>query len=44
MPADHLRVELRHAAGARELVATGTGARGRTLANGLDPGSAGSLG
>ena len=44
MPADHLRVELHHAGGARELVATGTGARGRELAIGLDPGSAASLG
>lgn len=32
MPADHLRIELRHAGDARELVATGTGERGRALA------------
>jgi len=32
MPADHLRVELAHAATARTLVATGTGPRGRELA------------
>ncbi|MEO6775535.1 MAG: tRNA (adenosine(37)-N6)-threonylcarbamoyltransferase complex ATPase subunit type 1 TsaE [Kofleriaceae bacterium] len=50
MPADHLRLELRHvhgsAAGAagRELVAIGTGVRGRALAIGLDPGSAAQLG
>lgn len=40
MPADHLRVELRHSADGRVLVATGTGPRGRELAAGLDPGSA----
>lgn len=40
MPADHLRVELRHTDGGRALVATGTGARGRELAIGLDPGTA----
>ena len=40
MPADHLRVELRHTDGGRALVATGTGARGRELAIGLDPGAA----
>lgn len=49
MPADHLRIEIfhipaghisaGHAAGARELIATGTGPRGRELAIGLDPGS-----
>src|ERR1700744_5257738 len=32
MPADHLRIELRHAGDRRELVATGTGPRGRALA------------
>jgi tRNA threonylcarbamoyladenosine biosynthesis protein TsaE len=32
MPADHLRIELRHAGDARELVATGTGPRGHALA------------
>ena len=40
MPRDHLRIELRHTAEGRELVATGTGPRGRELATGLDPGSA----
>ena len=44
MPADHLRLELRHDAAGRELVATGTGARGRELAAGLDTGTAASLG
>ncbi len=45
LPADHLRVELRHAAGdQRELVATGTGPRGRELATTLDPAAAGKLG
>lgn len=33
MPADHLRLELVHAGGARELTATGTGPRGRALAD-----------
>ncbi len=32
LPADHLRVELRHLDDGRELVATGTGPRGRALA------------
>jgi tRNA threonylcarbamoyladenosine biosynthesis protein TsaE len=32
MPADHVRIELTHAEGGRELVATGTGPRGRALA------------
>jgi tRNA threonylcarbamoyladenosine biosynthesis protein TsaE len=54
LPADHLRIELRHAAGseadARELVATGTGPRGRELATllgghaGLDPAATSKLG
>jgi tRNA threonylcarbamoyladenosine biosynthesis protein TsaE len=47
LPADHLRVELRYAgseANARELVATGTGPRGRELATLLDPAAAGKLG
>ena len=35
MPADHLRLELGHAAERRELVATGTGTRGRQLADEL---------
>ena len=33
MPADHLRLELVHAADARTLVATGTGPRGQALAD-----------
>ena len=32
MPPDHLRIELLHRGDTRELVATGTGARGRALA------------
>ena len=40
MPADHLRIELRHTERGRVLVATGTGARGRELATGLDPATA----
>jgi tRNA threonylcarbamoyladenosine biosynthesis protein TsaE len=32
LPADHLRIELRHDGDARELVATGTGPRGQALA------------
>jgi len=32
MPADHLRIELRHAGDARQLVASGTGPRGQALA------------
>jgi len=32
MPADHLRIELAHHGDTRELVATGTGPRGRALA------------
>jgi len=35
MPPDHLRLELAHAGAARTLVATGTGPRGRALADGL---------
>ena len=35
MPPDHLRLELAHAAGGRTLCATGTGLRGRTLADGM---------
>ena len=35
LPADHLRVEVRHAGDARELVATGTGPRGQALAAAL---------
>ncbi|HEX4450769.1 MAG TPA: tRNA (adenosine(37)-N6)-threonylcarbamoyltransferase complex ATPase subunit type 1 TsaE [Kofleriaceae bacterium] len=41
MPADHLRVELRHAGDRRVLVATGTGPRGRELADTVDPGELG---
>lgn len=41
MPADHLRLELDHAGDARTLVATGTGPRGRALA---DTALAGKLG
>ena len=37
MPADHLRIELAHAAGGRTLAATGTGPRGRALALALTP-------
>ncbi|MEP6859456.1 MAG: tRNA (adenosine(37)-N6)-threonylcarbamoyltransferase complex ATPase subunit type 1 TsaE [Deltaproteobacteria bacterium] len=40
MPADHLRIELRHTDDGRALVATGTGTRGRELATRLDPGPA----
>ena len=36
LPADHLRIELRHVADGRELVAIGTGPRGRELAAALD--------
>jgi tRNA threonylcarbamoyladenosine biosynthesis protein TsaE len=36
MPADHLVVELRHAGERRHLIATGTGPRGRELADTLD--------
>jgi len=32
LPADHLRIELSHVDGSRELVATGTGPRGQALA------------
>ncbi len=32
MPADHLRIELVHSGDTRELIATGTGPRGRALA------------
>ena len=35
MPRDHLRLELAHVAGGRTLRATGTGPRGRTLADGM---------
>jgi len=35
MPADHLRIELTHAGDARELAATGTGPRGRALAEAM---------
>jgi tRNA threonylcarbamoyladenosine biosynthesis protein TsaE len=35
LPPDHLRIELAHAAAARTLAATGTGARGRELASSL---------
>jgi tRNA threonylcarbamoyladenosine biosynthesis protein TsaE len=44
LPADHLRIELRHAPAGRELVATGTGPRGRVLAAALDPGTPPDLG
>jgi tRNA threonylcarbamoyladenosine biosynthesis protein TsaE len=37
MPADHVLVELRHAGDRRVLVATGAGARGRELADTIDP-------
>jgi tRNA threonylcarbamoyl adenosine modification protein YjeE len=37
MPADHLVIELRHADDARVLIATGTGPRGRALADTVDP-------
>ena len=33
MPADHLRIELAHAGNARTLTTTGTGSRGRALAD-----------
>lgn len=36
MPPDHLVIELRHHATGRELIATGTGPRGRELARELD--------
>ncbi|MEO8841719.1 MAG: tRNA (adenosine(37)-N6)-threonylcarbamoyltransferase complex ATPase subunit type 1 TsaE [Kofleriaceae bacterium] len=36
MPADHLRLELRHRATGRELIATGTGPRSRELAGQVD--------
>jgi len=35
LPADHLRIELSHVDGSRELVATGTGSRGQALASTL---------
>jgi tRNA threonylcarbamoyladenosine biosynthesis protein TsaE len=38
LPADHLTLELRHTAGGREVVATGTGQRGTALAQALDVG------
>ncbi|HEY1547503.1 MAG TPA: tRNA (adenosine(37)-N6)-threonylcarbamoyltransferase complex ATPase subunit type 1 TsaE [Kofleriaceae bacterium] len=41
MPADHLRIELSHAGDRRVLVATGTGPRGRELADTIDPGELG---
>jgi tRNA threonylcarbamoyladenosine biosynthesis protein TsaE len=49
LPADHLRVELRHVAGSgadstREAIATGTGPRGRELAAALDPAAPANLG
>ncbi len=44
MPPDHLRLELHHANGQRELVATGTGPRGRELATAFDTGAALDLG
>ncbi len=37
LPADHLRLELRHAPHGRELIAAGTGPRGRELAAVVDP-------
>ena len=37
LPIDHLVLELRHTATARELVATGTGPRGTALAREIDP-------
>jgi tRNA threonylcarbamoyladenosine biosynthesis protein TsaE len=36
MPADHLRLELGHAGSARTLAATGTGPRGRALADTIE--------
>ena len=36
MPADHLRIELRHTDAGRELIAIGTGPRGRELAGSFD--------
>ena len=44
MPADHLRLELRHTATGRELAATGTGPRGRELAGQFDTAAAIDLG
>jgi tRNA threonylcarbamoyladenosine biosynthesis protein TsaE len=44
MPADHLMIELRHTATGRELVATGTGPRGRELAGQFDTAAAPPLG
>ncbi|CAN5172733.1 tRNA (adenosine(37)-N6)-threonylcarbamoyltransferase complex ATPase subunit type 1 TsaE [soil metagenome] len=44
MPADHLRVELRHTGDQRELVAAGTGRRGRELAAAFDTSAAADLG
>ncbi len=41
LPEDHLRLELRHAGERRVLVATGTGPRGRELADTVDPSSIG---
>ena len=41
LPEDHLRLELRHAGDRRVLVATGTGPRGRELADTVDPSSIG---
>lgn len=35
LPADHLRIELAHTAEGRTLAATGTGPRGRALADGM---------
>ena len=42
MPADHLRLELAHRGDTRELVATGTGPRGRALAGALEAAMLGS--
>lgn len=39
LPADHLRLELRHTDTGREVTAVGTGPRGRALAVALDPAS-----
>lgn len=44
MPPDHLRLELRHAGEQRELVATGTGPRGRELATAFDTHATADLG
>ncbi len=44
MPVDHLQLELRHSAEGRELIATGTGPRGRELAARIDTGAPTQLG